>query len=1021
MQRISLVFIHLFFSILAIGQLPYTYYGPGQGLSDNLVTGIKKDSIGFVWLATSNGLNRFDGYTFQTFGPGTPRPGRLSGRYISRMDWTHDQKLLLVYQNNIDFFELFNPKTFAVEKVNLYPANGVQGNVRFIKASAGGQVYVLSELIDATHIYQYCSQDTLALVAELPHPSDQLREINDFVPLPNGEFLISDQYQGLFHLDQRGQQHAINPAPILTKESPDAGIPSTAIFQYSAYHDLTFISLEGVSQLFAYDAGSKTLLPYDIPGTDPQKEFTYLWEDKKGNLLVSQTNGAGTYPISERIFFLPLRQPAKDWTFLTQVTKYIVSLYADDFTEILFFGADTGLKIHYNTRLRQENFLSQSLAPDEFGAVMRGITSDRDSSVFLTREYRYWYKLNELTGKLDTLPIRRAPNAPPIDFKCSFDVLYTAPNTLWGIACEGDDKGLLIRYDIDTELAQTFTYETRFQDLILSQDEQIWLIANNQGGGNVLVQFDPVNESFREYTTSENTNPFQRYLLNCITQDQQGRLWIGTNRGLLRFAPQKDQLDIFTREEGLISNTIQVLTVNKEQELWVGTSEGITVLDSAGRFIRQYTTEQALCNNNVSAIVEDHLGNIWVSTSNGLSVLGPDSEEFRSYYFTDGFPSDNFINNSALMSQNGYLYLGTVNGFTRFRPEDLLLQIDLPAPQFSTIERYDIETDSSIIDCYTTCPQDIIQLQPGDDYLDLSFFLPYYQAPQKNTFRIKMMPLESEWNELRQQNTYRYQRLPPGKYTVLLQAGAPSGQWSSQTTRLTVNVLPHWYETTWAYVALVGLMVFLAYIIFQYRLRQKLNVARLRTKISSDIHDEVSGLLSGIAMQSDLLQESTNDPQQRDRLKNIGNVSRKAVSQIHDVIWSIDSRKDHMEDLIKRMREHAEDVLLPHDITFDIRHTNVDPRKRLPVIVRQNIFFIFKEAINNVAKHSNATRVTIQLVRQKPIFIMTIQDNGTRMPAPGARHGQGLDNMHMRAKRIRGKLTIQFAQGCVVKLELPRL
>ena len=1020
LQRYLLTGCVLCLSLLAKGQIPYSYYGPGQGLSDNLVTDIEKDSTGFLWLATANGLNRFDGYTFQTFGPDTAPPGNLSGQYISSIAWTNEHKLLLVYRNNIDFFEIFDPGNFTVKKVNLYPANGVQGNVQVIKTGNKGNIYVLSELINAVHIYQYAPRDTLELVARIPYPGPQIPQIDDFIALPEGSFLVNDLKRGLYRVDADGHLETVMP----NNTWPDTifsptGL-ATTVFQNSSRQDKSYIGFEQSPYLFAYDHYSRRL--ERVPGLDslPKLELTYLWEDSRGNLLMSLTNGEGTYPLSEHIFFLPTGGSVEDWSFLTQITKYIVNLYSEDFRDILFFGADTGLKIHYNTRFRQENFLSQNLAPDEFGAVMRGIASDADSTIFLTREFSYWYKLNEYSGVLDTIFIRRRPEEEPLDFRCSFDVLFSAPNLLWGIACDGNGNGLLIRYDLDTDMAKVFEYETRFQDLVMAPDGHLWLIANGPSGNSGLVRFDPVSESFQPYITTEGKNPFQRYQLNCLTQDNQGRLWIGTNRGLLRFSFAENQLDIFTRAQQLTSNTIQVLVFDHQDQLWVGTSNGITVLDQEGNYLKRYTTQQGLASNNISSIIPDQHQNTWVSTNSGLSVRTPGSNKFRSYFFTDGFPSDNFINNSGLQSHSGYLYLGTVNGFTRFRPEKLLYQVELPAPQFSLIERYDLEKDSVKKNCSTYCTNDVIQIRPEDDYLDLSFFLPYYQAPKKNTFRIKMTPLETEWNDLGTQNTYRYQRIPPGKYTIHLQGSAPSGQWSPQITTLSVQVLPHWYETLWAYAAMIAVIGILAYLVFQYRLRQKLKVAQLRTKISSDIHDEVSGLLSGIAMQSDLLQESTPDPQQQKRLQKIGEVSRKAVSQIHDVLWSIDSRKDLMDELVNRMREHAEDILPSRGITFDIQQVNLDPRKRLRVTIRQNVFFIYKEAINNVAKHSDATKVIIRLERQKSSLTMRIHDNGTRQPNGSVRPGQGIDNMHMRASRIKGNLTLTFENGCQVKLHLPR-
>ena len=116
--------------------------------------------------------------------------------------------------------------------------------------------------------------------------------------------------------------------------------------------------------------------------------------------------------------------------------------------------------------------------------------------------------------------------------------------------------------------------------------------------------------------------------------------------------------------------------------------------------------------------------------------------------------------------------------------------------------------------------------------------------------------------------------------------------------------------------------------ISRYHANQELRVERLRTKLSSDLHDEVSGLLAGIAMQTDLIQMLTKEEENRERLKKIGETSRSAMSKMGDVIWSVDARKDKFEDLLLRMQEHAAEILQPLGIqyNFDIGDFNINKK-----------------------------------------------------------------------------------------------
>ncbi len=212
--------------------------------------------------------------------------------------------------------------------------------------------------------------------------------------------------------------------------------------------------------------------------------------------------------------------------------------------------------------------------------------------------------------------------------------------------------------------------------------------------------------------------------------------------------------------------------------------------------------------------------------------------------------------------------------------------------------------------------------------------------------------------------------------------------------------------------------------------------------MSSYIHDEVSGLLAGITLQAELLKNKTDDEKLKSRLHTVGEAGRSAMSKMSDVIWSIDSRRDTIGNLLQRMQEHADEVLLPLDIRYEFRASGFDEKSEIAGTTRQDLYFIYKEAINNIARHSNATKVEIELEQFAQQFELFIRDNGT--PAdkgkPGAstspgssaersrstsvrafKTGQGKDNMQMRAKRMKADLSIDDRAGYTLTLRMRRL
>ncbi len=1000
--------------------LQYNFYGPSQGLSANLVTSIQKDTSGFLWIGTNNGLNRFDGYSFQKFTPESSSRQFISHRYIDKLSTLRNHHFLITYHDNIDYFDILNPYTFELQKVNLYPANGVKGNVEMIVVGPDGFPYILTTQTDRCRIYQFQFTDTLQQVGEWMHDFTGITPQLDFAVIDDQTFMINDSEYGLVSLCGDSDPVRFSRADIPIPEPFDYPVPSR-IFQVSKVHNALYLSFARHPYVVYYDLIQGSWHVVEGLDNPPFQEYSYLWEDQRGGLLFSQTDGNGNYPITEHLFYQEGQHDPQDWDFLKQVSQYIVSLQSDDFRKTIHLGADTGLKIYQNNYFNIDNYLAEPIASDEFGAVMKGIATSDRGEVFLAREYTHWYRLNERTGKLDTLHIRTDPDADPVHFRCSYEVLYQSHNQLWGIACHGNGNGLLIQYDLDTDLATVFEYPHRFYDLMAGDDGYFWLIANGEQGNNHLVRFDPEQSSFQPFTTPEQKNPFRGLRLNCLFEDQNSHIWIGTDRGLFRINSPRSDVSQFIPTEQVRGATVRTIAQDQYGKIWLGTSEGLTVLNEEGELAFTLSEKDGLSNNNVSTIIEDRNGYVWISTDGGLNVWLPEQKAFRHFYATDGFAADLFTTNSGALSPGNYLYFGSVNGFSRFNPESVLTADSLPAPRLSEVEWTYARTDSVEQVRQSWLPGQVFHMYPRASSIQFSFFLPHFSNPSRNRFQARLWPLQKEWVNQGTENTVRYHRLPAGKYTLQVKAAGPSGQWSKQLLAVPLIVHPHWYNTITAYIAFALLAALLGYILFRYRLNQRLKVEQFRTKLSSDIHDEVSGLLSGIALQSDLLALKAKDAESKSRSEHISDVSRKAASKLHDVIWSIDSRKDHFGDLRERMQEHAEDVLQQRDIQFHIQVDGIDLRQKVPVVVRQNLYFLYKEAINNIGKHSSATQVKVLLKADSKNFTMSIQDNGMLEEAqPLKKSGQGIDNMHMRAKRLAADLAIRRDGGYTIHLKMKK-
>ena len=171
-------------------------------------------------------------------------------------------------------------------------------------------------------------------------------------------------------------------------------------------------------------------------------------------------------------------------------------------------------------------------------------------------------------------------------------------------------------------------------------------------------------------------------------------------------------------------------------------------------------------------------------------------------------------------------------------------------------------------------------------------------------------------------------------------------------------------------------------------------------------------------MQSELL-EMTAAEERKPKLQRISELSRNAMSRMRDTVWAIDARKDKLENLLDRIREHAAETLTPKDIRFDLQVEELALKKNMPTNIRQNLYLICKEAITNAAKHSNGNRVQIQFKKHGRNGIeLKIHDNGKVIEKAHKTTGLGMSNMAMRAEEIGGRLEVARSDGFLIKLLL---
>ncbi len=283
-------------------------------------------------------------------------------------------------------------------------------------------------------------------------------------------------------------------------------------------------------------------------------------------------------------------------------------------------------------------------------------------------------------------------------------------------------------------------------------------------------------------------------------------------------------------------------------------------------------------------------------------------------------------------------------------------------------------------------------------------------------FRYRLFGLHSDWRSIKN-NELSFTNLPPGNYNLKIIASEKNNNLNYSTLTIPISVEQIFYKKWWFLISLILFFGLILFFIRKYELNHIHKMEQLRLRISRDLHDELGSSLTGIAIKSDILQSNLNVVSKKEMLEEISNQSRSAVDTLSDIVWAIDSRNNTLEDLADRMKSTMYELLSPLNISCKFKSPTFNKHLEINQAYRQHVFLIFKEAITNIMKHSNATEVNVSITIHKNKMKLVIQDNGTISKNKNeVLNGNGIKNINLRATKINGELNITINNGYCIEL-----
>jgi ligand-binding sensor domain-containing protein/signal transduction histidine kinase len=545
---------------------------------------------------------------------------------------------------------------------------------------------------------------------------------------------------------------------------------------------------------------------------------------------------------------------------------------------------------------------------------------------------------------------------------------------------------------------------------------RLWL--GTQGG---LLRLDDL----KLFTTRDGLSADD---VRAIVEDREGNLWLGTKgEGLNRL--REGHFAWFTKTNGLPGNSISAVEVDSDGVLWVATSGGLARFQG-GKWTR-YTKKEGLASNSLGYLLEDGHDYLWIGSNAGLMRLKKEelnrfaedktvAISCRLYGEPDGLPASECTSGSqpgAVRSRDGTLWFPTIHGLASLNPARLNLNTNPPPVMIeSVLVAGEVQNPETL----RSAPPREVTIPPGKEGLEIRFASLNLAAPDKGRFKYLLEGYETKPKE-RPGNVREvlYSKLPPGRYHFQVTACNEDEVWNKEGATLAIRVLPPFWRTWWflglTTAGLLGMIVGSVHYVSTQRLqrqlaalRQKEALEQERARIARDIHDQVGASLTQLSLLSELVESDKHHPEEVEgHARQIEQTALETTRALDEIVWTVNPSNDTLDGLITYVCKYAQEYLALAALRYRLEVPPQLPNIPISPELRHNVFLAAKEAVNNVVKHSQANSVWLRLRLEPGRFTLEIEDNGCGLSADAADKGRnGLRNMRKRLEDVGGQFSI---------------
>ena len=1015
-----------------VRDLKFTHLTTNDGLAQNDVVAILQDHRGFMWFATGEGLNRYDGNSFVVYKSNPDDPGSLSHNFIRDLVEDNHGYLWVAAHPGINRFD---PTT---ERSTRYLHNPNNSNsldsdaVWRITRDSHGYLWLaedsgLDRFDPATETFtHYRNDNTGHFVGRIDHIiEDSHREIW-FV----GEL-------GLFHLDVRTGQ-ITRPAAIIKD-----------LAAKYVYEDKTgnfwMLAHSPITGLVKYDRHAERMTEYPLGAGVSELESSTLLDDGGNGIWVPSSLGLYYFDLRTEHFIGVFQHDETNPNSLSD--NSVVALYRDR-AGLLWVGTqDGGLNI---LNFQQEEFSHYTHRPADPDSLSTGkataMYQEADGVLWVGLFPRALDRLDRKTGKITHFvpgPENRNNLSKGGDlsslFKDTRGYLWVGG---WGAGLDRLDErtGQFKHYGHNPGDPQSLMTDN-VVSIYGDPNGQLWV---GQYGG--VSRFDPGTGQCINYWLGPDESAGLAYTVSAFHRDRSGTLWLGTWGGVLsRFDDKTKSFVSYPPDQRdphrLQGGSIGAIHEDRAGRLWLASGLGLYRFDRQNGTVTRYTENQGLPSNDLMGILEDGTGRLWISTKTGISRFDPKTETFRNYDVSDGLLSNDFARSCYQQDQNGEMLFCGSSGVTAFFPDKIRENTYVPPVVITSLKIFNnpVPIGNKSVLKKAVPYVDSLTLSYGDSVFSFEFAALSYANSQRNRYRYKLENSDRGWNEVdSKQRLATYMNLDPGRYVFRVQGSNNDGVWNEAGVSLHILITPPWWRTAWfrALCALVFLL--LVWAAYQYRLRQLRREFALtlearvseRTKVARDLHDTLlqsgQGLLLRLQIVWQLLPDRPGEA--KEQLGRTIELAGKTITEGRDAVQGLRASTIQTNDLAQSINALGEELAAdPGNHGSPVFRVTVEGNARnLHPILRDEIYRIAGEAMRNAFRHACGRNIEVEIRYDDQQFRLRVRDDGKGMSAAvlsgqGSPGHYGLPGMRERAKLIGGELVVwsEVDAGTEVELRVP--